>query len=237
MTVAAENTSGQGSAALVPPEVNRWNWGAFLLNWIWGLGNSTPIALLVFVPFVGFVMIFVLGAKGSAWAWRNRKWDSVAQFKRVQRLWAIWGFVVLAAIIVFCVALIFFVFATLKSSEAYKLGVAGLNANAQAVALLGAPISAGTPSGSISVNGSGGQAELSFSVTGSKASGTVYLKATKSMGKWQLDSEQLRIDGRQDRIDLLHNGGAHATGRGRRGSPSAQSSAARSHVPRFAAAS
>jgi hypothetical protein len=204
MTVATDNTSGQGSAALVPPEVNRWNWGAFLLNWIWGLGNSTPIAFLVFVPFVGFVMIFVLGAKGSAWAWRNRKWDSVAHFKRVQRIWTIWGCVALAASIVFFVALFFLVSATLKGSEAYKLGVAGLNANTQAVGLLGAPIATGSPGGSISVNGSSGDANLSFSATGSKSSGTVYLKASKSMGKWHLDSEQLQIEGRQGRIDLLH---------------------------------
>ena len=37
-----------------------------------------------------FVMPFVLGAKGSRWAWRNGRWDSVEHFKRVQRLWAIW---------------------------------------------------------------------------------------------------------------------------------------------------
>lgn len=35
----------------VPPEIDRWNWGAFLLNWIWGVGNNTFIALLTLVPF------------------------------------------------------------------------------------------------------------------------------------------------------------------------------------------
>src|SRR5690242_9695543 len=76
---------------LVPAEIDRWNWGAFLLNWIWGVGNNTFIALLTLVPVIGWVMPFVLGAKGSAWAWRNGRWDSIAHFKRVQRLWAIWG--------------------------------------------------------------------------------------------------------------------------------------------------
>ena len=70
----------------IPPEIDRWNWGAFLLNWIWGVGNNTFIALLTLVPVVGFVMLFVLGAKGSRWAWRNGRWDSVEHFKRVQRL-------------------------------------------------------------------------------------------------------------------------------------------------------
>jgi len=25
----------------VPAEIDRWNWGAFLLNWVWGIGNNT----------------------------------------------------------------------------------------------------------------------------------------------------------------------------------------------------
>jgi len=29
------------SPAEVPDEIDRWNWGAFLLNWIWGIGNNT----------------------------------------------------------------------------------------------------------------------------------------------------------------------------------------------------
>ena len=96
-----ENTSGQGVAAVVPPELDRWNWGAFFLNWIWGIGNNTFIALLMFVPVVNMVMPFVLGVKGSAWAWRNKRWESVDHFRRVQRNWAIGGVVAIIALIVF----------------------------------------------------------------------------------------------------------------------------------------
>ena len=81
-----------GKPTEVPQEILRWNWGAFFLNWIWGIGNSTYIALLCLIPFVNIIMIFVLGAKGSEWAWQNRHWDSVEHFKRVQRAWAWWGF-------------------------------------------------------------------------------------------------------------------------------------------------
>src|ERR1700729_2742399 len=91
---AVENTSGHGKSSVVPAELDYWNWGAFLLNWIWGIGNNTFIALLVFVPVIGLVMPFVLGAKGSRWAWRNGQWDSVEHFKHVQRLWAIWGVII-----------------------------------------------------------------------------------------------------------------------------------------------
>src|SRR5262245_6740544 len=115
-----ENTSGQGAAATVPGEIDRWNWGAFLLNWIWGIGNNTFIALLMFVPVVNVVMIFILGAKGSSWAWRNKRWEGVAQFRAVQRRWAWWGVAAWVGAALACVALFFALAASLKSSEAFK---------------------------------------------------------------------------------------------------------------------
>ncbi len=90
-----ENTSGTGKTAVVPPEILGWNWGAFFLNWIWGLGNSTFIALLTLIPFVNLIMVFVLGAKGSAWAWQNKKWDSVEHFKSVQKKWTMAAFILI----------------------------------------------------------------------------------------------------------------------------------------------
>jgi hypothetical protein len=90
---SVENTSGQGRLATIPEEVRGWNWGAFFLNWIWGIGNSVWIALLALLPFGNIIMPIVLGVKGNEWAWRNRKWDSVAHFNRVQRIWAILGVV------------------------------------------------------------------------------------------------------------------------------------------------
>ena len=87
------NTSGQGKLAVVPEEIKKWNWGAFLLNWIWGIGNNVWIALLCLIPYVNFIMIFVLGAKGSEWAWQKKRWDSIEHFKNVQKKWAIAGLV------------------------------------------------------------------------------------------------------------------------------------------------
>lgn len=87
----SENTSGQGRLAEIPPEIRgEWNWGAFLLNWIWGLGNSVWIAMLCLIPFVGIIMAVVLGVRGNELAWQSQKWDSVEDFVRIQRNWA-WG--------------------------------------------------------------------------------------------------------------------------------------------------
>lgn len=75
----------------VPESVKGWSWGAFLLNWIWAIGNRTWIGLLVLIPYLGFIMAIVLGFKGREWAWKNRHWDSVGHFNEVQRRWSFWG--------------------------------------------------------------------------------------------------------------------------------------------------
>jgi hypothetical protein len=197
-----ENTSGQGKAAVVPAEVARWNWGAFLLNVIWGIGNKTYIALLGLVPFVNVVMPFVLGAKGSAWAWRNKRWDSVEHFQRVQRKWALWGVVVVVAVIGTIAALFFSITSALKDSEAFQLGMGKLQGNAEAMSALGAPISTGFPMGSLKISDSRGKADLSFSVEGSKAKGTLYLDASRDLGVWKMNRIALEVEGRKGRIDL-----------------------------------
>jgi len=91
----SQNTSGQGKIAVVPSEIKGWSWGAFLLWWIWGIGNNTYISFLTLIPYVGQIVVpFVLGAKGNEWAWRNKHWDSVDNFKDVQFKWAKAGFIV-----------------------------------------------------------------------------------------------------------------------------------------------
>jgi hypothetical protein len=187
----------------IPPEIDRWNWGAFLLNWIWGVGNNTFVALLALIPLVGFVMMFVLGAKGSRWAWRNGRWDNVEHFKRVQRRWAICGAVVWIASIVLIVGIFAGVFSILRHSEAYQLGVSRLQSSPIAANLLGTPISAGNPTGSLSVNNSSGKASLSFSASGPRASGVVFLEAVKKNGVWSITRLALKLNGHDTAIDLV----------------------------------
>lgn len=166
-----ENTSGGGNAAAVPAEVDRWNWGAFLLSWIWGIGNNTFIAFLALVPIVGIVMPFVLGAKGSAWAWRKKRWESIELFRATQRQWARWGLATLVLFVILFIGLFVAIFASLKGADAYKLTVQALNSDRDAVQILGEPISTGIPMGSIRVVGPDGEASLSFSAEGPKPRG------------------------------------------------------------------
>jgi hypothetical protein len=199
-----DNSNVRPALLPVPPEIDRWNWGAFLLNWIWGVGNNTFIALLTFIPFFGMlIMPFVLGAKGSAWAWRNGRWESIEHFRRVQRLWAIWGAVIWIGMIVLYGGVFGSFFYYFSHSDAYKAGVAKLQNNPDAVFALGSPVSTGFPLGSINFDGSSGTAVLNFSATGPKASGRVYLEAVKTGGVWVFKTFKLKVDGRDGVIDLL----------------------------------
>jgi hypothetical protein len=97
------NSSGSGKNALLPEGVKGWSWGAFLLNWIWGIFNHTYIALLALIPYVNLLVMIVVGIKGREWAWRNKKWESLEHFKKIQRRWdilglSIVGFAILAVV-------------------------------------------------------------------------------------------------------------------------------------------
>lgn len=75
----------------IPEGVKGWSWGAFFLSWIWAIGNRTWIGLLALVPYIGFIMAIILGVKGREWAWKNKEWESVEHFNRVQKKWSFWG--------------------------------------------------------------------------------------------------------------------------------------------------
>ncbi len=78
----------------VEVELNKWNWGAFLLGPIWGIGNGVFRSLLTFIPFYGIYEWIMLGRKGNRWAWERRHWDSIESFRKTQRKWATWAVVV-----------------------------------------------------------------------------------------------------------------------------------------------
>lgn len=85
----------------IPEGVKGWSWGAFLLNWVWAIGNRTWWGLLAIIPYVGFGVAIWLGIKGREMAWQARQWDSVEHFNRVQKKWSQWGVgLILAAAVI-----------------------------------------------------------------------------------------------------------------------------------------
>ena len=98
VTDPAVNTSGSGKSAVLPEGVRGWSWGAFLWNWIWAPFNRTWIGLLALVPYIGIVVVIYLGIKGRELAWRNKRWDSLEHFNRVQRSWSKWGLIIIVGV-------------------------------------------------------------------------------------------------------------------------------------------
>lgn len=92
-----ENNSGSEEIS-IPKEIKGWSWGGFLWGWIWAIGNKTWIGLLALVPYIGLIMNIILGVHGKEWAWKNKHWDNVEHFKRVQKNWVIWWFVIVGII-------------------------------------------------------------------------------------------------------------------------------------------
>lgn len=88
--IEPENNSGMKQKTY-PDGVKGFSWGAFFLNWIWGGFNKTYIGFFALVPYIGFVMVVYLGFKGRELAWKNKRWESVEHFNRVQKKWSIWG--------------------------------------------------------------------------------------------------------------------------------------------------
>lgn len=85
----------------IPAEIKKWNWAAFLLNWIWGLGNQVYIALLCFIPCFGIFVPFYLGFKGNELAYRIQKPQDLQTFIKKQRTWALWSFIIFTPL--FCI--------------------------------------------------------------------------------------------------------------------------------------
>ncbi|MEI8129751.1 MAG: hypothetical protein WCG95_09080 [bacterium] len=93
----------------IPVEIRGWNWGAFFLTWIWGIGNKSYLSLWAFIPYFNFIWGFVCGAKGNEWAWKNKKWTNVEEFNKAQKKWvivAVWvyGVVAFLTILIYCYA-------------------------------------------------------------------------------------------------------------------------------------
>lgn len=89
--------SGNDPAALLT--MPRWNWGAFLMTWMWAWGHRMWLTLVLslFTPIVGNI---VLGLSGSQLAWRFRSFAGIEEFRKVQRAWAKWGIVYWALVVI-----------------------------------------------------------------------------------------------------------------------------------------
>ena len=98
------------------PDLSQWCWGAFTLNWIWGLFHGCWWMILIWigtyiidylVPF-GFIInigiSILFGVKGTEWSWENKTWGSVDEFNKSHEAWNEAGLIIFIIGIVLIVA-------------------------------------------------------------------------------------------------------------------------------------
>lgn len=101
-------------------------------------------------------------------------------------------------------AILAIVFGSIKSTDVYEEALARVRSSPAAIEALGQPIEDGLlMGGNIRVSGPSGSADLSIPLHGPKGEGDLYVVASKSAGRWEYQTLELELDGRDDRIDLL----------------------------------
>jgi Cytochrome oxidase complex assembly protein 1 len=106
--------------------------------------------------------------------------------------------------VAFAASVVLIVFSAVKSTDVYKDALARAKAHPAVIEALGSPVTEGfLVSGNTNVNGASGEANLSIPVSGPKGKGTIYIAATKSLGRWNYSGIVLEIATTHQRIDLL----------------------------------
>ena len=91
-------------APVADPFLKKWNWGAFLLSWIWALGHGQVlVGILILVvgilPVIGTLvdigLVIYLGIKGNELAWNSGRFASIEQLKETERVWTKWAVILL----------------------------------------------------------------------------------------------------------------------------------------------
>jgi hypothetical protein len=112
----------------------------------------------------------------------------------------------LVLLVAFVGSIALIVFSAMKSTDVYKEALARTKANPAVIEALGSPITEGfLVSGNTNVNGASGEANLSIPISGPNGKGTVYVAASKSLGRWNYSGLVVEIGKSHQRIDLLHS--------------------------------
>jgi hypothetical protein len=111
----------------------------------------------------------------------------------------------LLTLIGFVALMLYVVSAMMKSSDAYQQAIAIAKATPAVTQELGTPVEDGFfTTGRISVSGPSGYAALAIPLSGPNGSGTIYLEARKSVGKWSFSELVFEGAKSKHRVNLLN---------------------------------
>jgi Cytochrome oxidase complex assembly protein 1 len=106
----------------------------------------------------------------------------------------------------FILSILLIAFGAIKSTDVYKDAIVKAKTSPAVIEALGSPIKEGMfVSGNINANGASGESDLAIPISGPKGKGTIYLKAEKSLGRWNYLELVVEIKNGGARIDLIKN--------------------------------
>lgn len=73
--------------------INKFNWGAFLIPFLWGLAFGIGIKLLICLIPIPFLPNFIFGIKGNKWA-LSKYYKPIEAYKFEQNLFIIIGIII-----------------------------------------------------------------------------------------------------------------------------------------------
>ena len=115
-------------------------------------------------------------------------------------------FSILVLFVAFVGSIALIVFSAMKSTDVCKEALARAKANSAVIHALGSPIKEGfLVSGNTNVNGASGEANLSIPISGPNGKGTIYVAASKSLGRWNYSGLVAEIVETHQRINLLQS--------------------------------
>lgn len=92
-----------------------------------------------------------------------------------------------------------------KGSQPYQDGIEAANRSPEVTQALGSPVEAGWPTtGSLSLNGLSGEADLRILVHGPNGRGTLYVAGRRENGQWKYYTFAIELRDR-DRVIPLHH--------------------------------
>ena len=116
-----------------------------------------------------------------------------------------------AAFAGFIALIVFVVFESMRSSDAYTTAMQRTREHPQVTEALGTPIEPGWyVSGQINVSGPSGEASLQIPISGPKGEGDIYVEAEKNAGRWTYSTLIVGVVGLDEPIDLLESADAAA---------------------------
>lgn len=82
-----QNTGDYGESSTAEIPVFKFNFGAFLLGFIFALVTGAYKCLITLIPFLNIVFMFISGFKGEQWAWESGKYSTEDDFREVMNKW------------------------------------------------------------------------------------------------------------------------------------------------------